>query len=63
LQQEFDVVIGGGGIIGLSMAMSLIKIHPDLKIAIVEKEESVGQHASGRNSGVLHAGFTTARNH
>jgi L-2-hydroxyglutarate oxidase LhgO len=57
LQQEFDVVIGGGGIIGLSMAMSLIKIHPDLKIAIVEKEESVGQHASGRNSGVLHAGF------
>jgi L-2-hydroxyglutarate oxidase LhgO len=37
--------------------MTLIKIHPNLKIAIVEKEESVGQHASGRNSGVLHSGF------
>lgn len=52
-----DVVIIGAGIMGLSIARSLNASHPMLKIVIVEKENQIGLHASGRNSGVLHAGF------
>jgi len=52
-----DIVIVGGGIIGLSIARELNNRHPDLKITLIEKEATVACHASGRNSGVLHAGF------
>lgn len=52
-----DIVIVGGGIIGLSVARELNNRHPDLKITLVEKESDLACHASGRNSGVLHAGF------
>ena len=52
-----DFLIIGGGIIGLSVARQLKKECPDTKIIIIEKEKNCGQHASGRNSGVLHAGF------
>lgn len=51
-----DVVICGAGIIGLTMARELIRRgHTD--IIIMEKEADLGRHASGRNSGVLHAGI------
>lgn len=50
------IVICGGGIIGLSIARELIKRGAD-DILIVEKEKEFGLHASGRNSGVLHAGI------
>lgn len=52
-----DFVIVGGGIIGIAMARELAIRHPDSSIVLMEKESGVGQHASGRNSGVLHAGF------
>ena len=52
-----DIVIVGGGIIGLSIAREIYNRHPDLKITLIEKEATVACHASGRNSGVLHAGF------
>lgn len=52
-----DFVIAGGGIIGLNMGRALAAKYPDSTIKILEKEKSVGEHASGRNSGVLHAGF------
>jgi L-2-hydroxyglutarate oxidase LhgO len=52
-----DILIVGGGIIGLSITKELNSRHPDLKIKILEKETSLAKHASGRNSGVLHAGF------
>ena len=52
-----DILIVGGGIIGLSIAREFNNRHPDLKITLIEKEPAVGYHASGRNSGVLHAGF------
>ena len=55
--QSFDFGVIGAGIVGLAMANRLRELHPDAKIAIFDKETSVGQHASGRNSGVLHAGF------
>lgn len=51
-----DVLIVGGGIVGLTVARALLS-RADLKLAILEKEPRLGVHASGRNSGVLHAGF------
>ncbi len=53
----YDVLIIGGGIIGLNLAKILKERYKDLKIALIEKEKEVGMHSSGRNSGVLHAGF------
>ena len=55
--QNVDFLIIGGGVIGLSIARELKKKYFDAKVAIIEKEANVGLHASGRNSGVLHAGF------
>ena len=52
-----DFVIAGGGIIGLSLARSLAAVYPDSAIKVLDKETKLGMHTSGRNSGVLHAGF------
>jgi len=52
-----DYLIIGSGIIGLSIAKELNKQFPMAKIMILEKEKDVALHSSGRNSGVLHAGF------
>ena len=52
-----DFLIIGGGIIGVSIARELKFRNPDSIICILEKEHQCGLHASGRNSGVLHAGF------
>ena len=57
MQKQFDFIIIGGGIIGLSIARELIIRHPKSKILVLEKEHDVARHGSGRNSGVLHAGF------
>jgi L-2-hydroxyglutarate oxidase len=55
--QKCDVLVIGGGVIGLSIGIALLESKPSLKVIIAEKEKSLGLHASGRNSGVLHAGF------
>lgn len=47
----------GGGIVGLAVALELKRRDRGARITLFEKERGVGQHASGRNSGVLHAGF------
>jgi L-2-hydroxyglutarate oxidase len=52
-----DFVIVGAGVVGLTLALELRARHPDTRIVVLEKEAEAGQHASGRNSGVLHAGF------
>ncbi len=52
-----DFLVIGGGIIGISIARELIKIYPKSKVTLIEKEKACGMHGSGRNSGVLHAGF------
>ncbi len=52
-----DFLVIGGGIIGLSIARELRRRFPDARIVVIEKEARCGAHASGRNSGVLHAGF------
>ena len=55
--QRVDFLIIGAGIVGLSLARALRAKHPSKKIIVLEKEYDTGLHASGRNSGVLHAGF------
>jgi L-2-hydroxyglutarate oxidase LhgO len=52
-----DFLIVGGGVIGLAVARSLNLKYPKHKIVVLEKEAEVSEHTSGRNSGVLHAGF------
>jgi len=54
---KYDVIIVGGGIVGLATAYQLSEKRPNLKIAIVEKEQKVAQHQTGHNSGVIHSGI------
>lgn len=54
---NFDFGIIGAGIVGLAIANEIRQNHPNATIAVFDKEKSIGEHASGRNSGVLHAGF------
>jgi L-2-hydroxyglutarate oxidase LhgO len=53
---SYDFIVIGAGIVGLSVARSLVMKDPSAKILVVEKEKKLGSHASGRNSGVLHSG-------
>ena len=55
--RNFDAVIIGGGMVGLSIANQLIEKKITNSILIIDKEEKLGIHSSGRNSGVLHAGL------
>lgn len=55
--KRFKIVIIGGGIVGLATAMQLLKRHPNLKVAILDKENTVGSHQTGHNSGVVHSGI------
>ena len=55
--EQCDFVIIGAGIIGLTVAYHVQKKYPAKKIVLIEKEADICYHASGRNSGVLHAGF------
>ncbi|MEI7481890.1 MAG: L-2-hydroxyglutarate oxidase [Elusimicrobiota bacterium] len=55
--EKTDFLIIGAGIIGLTLARQLQEKAPDKKILLLEKEPDVALHSSGRNSGVLHAGF------
>ncbi|MBW1878173.1 MAG: L-2-hydroxyglutarate oxidase [Deltaproteobacteria bacterium] len=52
-----DFLVIGGGVVGLTTALALRGRHPDASVVVLEKEDHCGAHASGRNSGVLHAGF------
>jgi len=52
-----DVVIIGGGMVGLAVAHQLLERSPGRTIVILDKEKTLGRHSSGRNSGVLHAGI------
>ncbi|MDO8485355.1 MAG: L-2-hydroxyglutarate oxidase [Candidatus Limnocylindrales bacterium] len=54
---DVDVAVVGGGIVGLATAYQLLGAHPELRVAILEKEADLATHQSGHNSGVLHAGL------
>lgn len=51
-----DVVVLGGGIVGLSCARQLLMVRPHLKVEVWEKESNLAQHQSGHSSNVLHSG-------
>lgn len=56
--KEYDVLIVGGGIVGLSTAMQLKEQRtPNWRIAVVEKEPELAEHQTGHNSGVIHSGI------
>jgi len=55
--QHCDVLIIGGGIVGLCIAHQLLERQITRSITIIDKEPELGRHSSGRNSGVLHAGL------
>ena len=53
----WDVIVIGGGILGLSTAMEITRRHPEKRVLVLEKEAGVGRHQSLHNSGVIHAGL------
>ena len=57
MSNKFDYIIVGAGIVGLATAYKLQLKFPDKSIGVIEKEEAVGFHQTGRNSGVIHSGI------
>lgn len=54
---KFDVIIVGGGIVGLATALKLLNESPALKLLVLEKENEVALHQTANNSGVIHSGL------
>lgn len=57
MKAEYDIVVVGGGIVGLATSLALTARMPSLRLAVLEKEPEVSRHQSGNNSGVLHSGL------
>lgn len=55
--KKYDVLLIGGGLVGLASAWQLLRKNPKQTILLLEKEEGVAKHQSGRNSGVIHSGI------
>ena len=54
---RYDVVVIGGGIVGLATALNLKKTNPRLRLLLLDKEEKLAAHQTGHNSGVIHSGL------
>jgi L-2-hydroxyglutarate oxidase len=54
---RYDVIIIGGGVIGLAVALEITRRFPRLRLLLLEKEDHVARHQSGHNSGVIHSGI------
>jgi L-2-hydroxyglutarate oxidase len=54
---KVDCVVIGGGIVGLSVALALLRKQPGIHLVVLEKEPQLAFHQSGRNSGVIHSGI------
>ena len=55
--QSFDVIVIGGGIVGLASAYSVLEQNAGLRLVVIEKENTLAAHQTGRNSGVIHSGL------
>lgn len=53
----YDIIVVGGGIVGLASSLKILRKNPKLNLLIIEKEKSVSQHQTGNNSGVIHSGL------
>src|SRR5580704_5446966 len=51
-----NAIVIGGGIVGLAVALEIMRRFPQLRLLVVEKEDRVARHQSGHNSGVIHSG-------
>ncbi|AEW95755.1 MULTISPECIES: L-2-hydroxyglutarate oxidase [Streptomycetaceae] len=56
MAHECDVVVVGGGIVGLSTAYAITRAAPGTRVTVLEKEPAPARHQTGRNSGVIHSG-------
>lgn len=54
---KYDILIIGGGIVGLATAYQLLLARPSIKLLLIEKENSIAKHQTGNNSGVIHSGI------
>jgi (S)-2-hydroxyglutarate dehydrogenase len=54
---KYDIIIIGGGIVGLATALKSLQANPKLKLLIIEKEREIAAHQTGHNSGVIHSGL------
>ena len=52
-----QIVVVGGGIVGLATACTLVRQRPGSTITLLEKESDLARHQTGRNSGVIHSGI------
>ena len=57
MKKNVDFLVVGGGVMGVALAREIRRRSPRAAVLLIEKEPAVARHASGRNSGVLHAGF------
>lgn len=57
LEMKFDVIIVGGGIVGLATALKIKEQQNDCKVLVLEKENKIAGHQTGHNSGVIHSGL------
>jgi (S)-2-hydroxyglutarate dehydrogenase len=55
--RDHDLVVVGAGIIGLAVAREMLLRKPSLRVAVLDKQDEVGFHQTGHNSGVVHAGI------
>jgi L-2-hydroxyglutarate oxidase LhgO len=55
--ERADLLVVGGGILGLATAREMLIRHPDLRVVVVEREKDLADHQTGHNSGVVHAGL------
>lgn len=55
--ERSDFLVIGAGVLGLAVAREILLRRPQASVTVLEKESEIATHASGRNSGVLHAGF------
>lgn len=53
----YDYAVVGGGIVGLSVAWTVLQRSPAMRVLVIEKEKDWAQHQTGRNSGVIHSGI------